>query len=109
MLRSPCCSLLSGADLDQSANAARRVPEDTWSWASRSALHLSDMATTSTEVRQVELAQPRGIGEYVDFDNLVTPDRKAHNRKRPSFWKPHNDSRGPVHQRRLRELGKLRE
>src|SRR5262245_12682832 len=67
------------------------------------------MATTSTGVRQVELAQARGVGKYVDLDNLAMPDRKAHHCKRPSSWKPRNDSCGPIHQHPLRELGKLRE
>ena len=49
--------------------------------------------------QEVELPQTRGIGEYIDFDNLPTPDREAHNRIRPST-RSHDDSRGSVYQRR---------
>src|SRR5262245_53415363 len=66
------------------------------------------MATTSTEDRQVKLAQARGIGEYIEFDNLVTPDCEAHDRRRLSSRKPRNHSGGPVHQHPLCELGELR-
>jgi hypothetical protein len=57
------------------------------------------------EDRQVELAQTRGVGEHVDCDDLVAPDREAHDRKRPSIWKPRNDTRGSIHEHPLYELG----
>ena len=37
----------------------------------------------------------RGVGEYVDLDDLPAPDRKAHHRIRPSA-RSHDDYRGTV-------------
>jgi hypothetical protein len=58
--------------------------------------------------RQVEPAEPCGVGEHVDFDDLPARDREAHHRNQPSPWS-HDDARGTVHQCRLREPGKPRE
>src|SRR5215203_607680 len=60
------------------------------------------------EDRQVELAQARGVGEYVDLDNLPARDREAHDRKRLSPWSC-DESRGSVHECRSCKGGKPRE
>jgi hypothetical protein len=58
---------------------------------------------------QFQLTEARRVGEDVDFDDLPAPDREAHDRKRLSPWKPRDDSRSSVHERRSCELDKRRE
>src|SRR6266545_1785931 len=50
------------------------------------------------EDRQVELAQPRWVGEDVDLDDPAAPDREAQDRKRPPARRPHG-ARGAVEER----------
>jgi hypothetical protein len=52
---------------------------------------------------QVELAQPCGVGEYVDFDDHSMRDSEAHHRERPSTWS-HDDSRGSIHERDYEQI-----
>src|SRR5687767_12110327 len=59
-------------------------------------------------VARVKLAEARGVGEYVDCDDLPAPDREAYDRKRSST-PSHDDSCGSVHERRLCEPAKPRE
>ncbi len=51
------------------------------------------------EEGQIELAQARGVGEYVDLDDPPVPDREAEDHKEPST-RGHDDSHRPVHERR---------
>src|SRR5512132_3799717 len=46
--------------------------------------------SSAVQDRQVEPAQPRGIGEHIDLDDPPTPDGEAHDRDRPPPRSPHN-------------------
>jgi hypothetical protein len=56
-----------------------------------------ERAASAPEHCQFEVPQARGVGEYVDFDNLPALDCDAHDRQRLSIGKPRNDSRRSVH------------
>src|SRR5512132_4568741 len=49
--------------------------------------------SSAVQDRQVEPAQPRGIGEHVELDAPPTPDGEAHDRDRPSPEPPRRPRR----------------
>src|SRR5918995_5902782 len=66
------------------------------------------MQHSVVENGQVEIPQPRWIGEQVDLDDPAVRDREAGHRDRPSARSHDDESRGPVDERRPREGGKPR-
>src|SRR5215212_1864690 len=55
-------------------------------------------ASSVVQGRQVELAQPLGVGEDIDGDDLPVGDGEAKDDPRPPAGRPHR-SHGPIHQR----------
>jgi hypothetical protein len=70
----------------------------------------SEMAGSGrvVEVGQVELAQPCGIHEQIDLDDLAVRDREAGHAERPAISN-HDEPRHPVNQRRPHVGGETRE
>src|SRR4029450_7682029 len=56
---------------------------------------------SAVQGRQVDPAQPLGVGEDIDLDDPPVSNREAHDRKRSSPC-GEDDARGAVHQRRSR-------
>jgi hypothetical protein len=51
------------------------------------------------EDRQIDLVQACRVGDRADLDDLSAPDREVEYHKEPST-RSHDDSDGPVHERR---------
>src|SRR5262249_21552064 len=90
--RYPCMGLVS----ERAARVCNRVVDGQVSAPGRAA------TASAVDGRQVELAEPGGVGEDVDLDDLPAPDGEAHDRQRPAARKPRNKSGRCVREYRLR-------
>ncbi len=56
------------------------------------------------EDREAQLAQARGIGDRLDLDDLVVPDRELEHKEQPTMA-GHDDPYGTIHKSGPRGLG----